>query len=52
MNALKKYEYISPETEILSLETDVILEVSGLADPNTGGTEGSVGGGLHAPWRL
>lgn len=54
MKTLKKYAYQSPETEVLSLESGRILqEISptGPENPNQGGTEGPVTGGLQAPWR-
>lgn len=55
MKALKKYEYMSPETEILSLETGIILqEISpeGPPAPNQG-DPGAPGGGFGtAPWRF
>lgn len=53
MKALKKYEYMSPETEFLSLETGIILQgisPEGPPDPNQG--EPGTPGGFGAPWRF
>ncbi len=48
MKAIKKYAYLSPETEILSLETKCILwENSVRHDEDPGNNQG----GYHAPWR-
>lgn len=55
MKVLKKYAYQSPETVILSLETELhLLNESLIQGPDhftEGGTEGGVSGGLQAPWR-
>ena len=53
MKTLKKYPYKSPETEIMSVETGVILQatVPGPEDPFTG-EPGSPSGGFGAPWRF
>lgn len=53
MKTLKKYMYMSPETEILPLETMCVIMESpdGLANPNQDDPP-NPGGGLHpAPWR-
>ena len=54
MKALKKYEYMSPETEILPLEMErVILDDSLVEGPEnyTGGDPGNASG-YGAPWRF
>lgn len=53
MKTINKYPYMSPETEIMSVETGVILQatVNGPENPNTG-EPGSPGGGFGAPWRF
>ncbi len=50
MKTLKKYPYMSPETEIMSVETGVILQVSGPENPNT--DDPGSPGGFGAPWRF
>ena len=52
MKALKKYAYMSPETEILSLEAKRIImdsPVGPVPEPEEGGTD--PGGWGSAPWR-